>query len=121
MPASPADALIELADALLCAPTIPSLAHLSLEPAHRRGWGSVYDALASGGIDTERLRDLLASVLPSTDPLVFAVDVTTWPLAAVTTRKAVSGLPRRRLGGVNRLTVVLRPRRQPWFMEVGAR
>jgi hypothetical protein len=25
------------------------------------------------------------------------------------------------LGGVNRLTVVLRPRRHPWFVEVGAR
>jgi hypothetical protein len=41
--------------------------------------GSVYDALASGGIDAEQLRDLLASVRPPTDPLVFAVDVTTWP------------------------------------------
>ena len=42
-------------------------------------------------------------------------------LAAVSTSKAVSGLPRRPLGGVNRLTVVLRPRRHPWFVEVGAR
>ena len=37
-----ADALFELADALLCAQTpLPSLPHLSLEPAHRSGWGSV--------------------------------------------------------------------------------
>jgi hypothetical protein len=28
-----ADALLELADARLCAPAIPSVAHLSLEPA----------------------------------------------------------------------------------------
>jgi hypothetical protein len=49
------------------------VAHLSLEPAHLRGWGSAYDALASGRIDTEWLRDL-----PDADPLVFAVDVTTW-------------------------------------------
>jgi hypothetical protein len=74
-----ADALFDLADAMLCAPAIPSVAQLSLEPAHRRGWGSAYDALASGRIDTERLRDLLVSSLPATDPLVFAVDVTTWP------------------------------------------
>jgi DDE superfamily endonuclease len=74
-----ADALFELGDALLCAPSVPSVAQLSLEPAHRRGWGSTYDALASGRIDTERLRDLLVSSLPAADPLVFAVDVTTWP------------------------------------------
>ena len=74
-----ADALFDLADALLCAPAVPSVAHLSLEPAHRRGWGSAYDALASGRIDTERLRDLLVSNLPDADPPVFAVDVTTWP------------------------------------------
>jgi hypothetical protein len=74
-----ADALMDLGDALLCAEAVPSLPHLSLEPAHRRGWGSAYAALAHGEVDTERLRDLLAGCLPGADPLVFAVDVTTWP------------------------------------------
>ena len=74
-----ADALFELGDALLCAEAFPSLPHLSLEPVHQRGWGSAYAALARGQIDAERLRDLLASHLPPADPLVFAVDVTTWP------------------------------------------
>src|SRR6266545_2041005 len=74
-----ADALFELGDALLCAQTLPSLPHLSLEPVCRRGWGSVYDALRSGRVQVERLRDLLVSSLPPADPLVFAVDVTTWP------------------------------------------
>jgi hypothetical protein len=74
-----ADALFELGDALLCAPAVLSLPHLSLEPVHQRGWGSVYAALTHGRIDTERLRDLLVSILPAADPLVFAVDVTTWP------------------------------------------
>jgi hypothetical protein len=74
-----ADALFELGDALLCAEAVPSLPHLSLEPIHQRGWGSTYAALACGQIDAERLRDLLASHLPPADPLVFAVDVTTWP------------------------------------------
>jgi hypothetical protein len=74
------DALLELADALLSAPgPVVSLPHLSLEPAHRRGWGSLYAALACGRIDAERLRDLLAGCRPPADPLVFAVDVTTWP------------------------------------------
>ena len=74
-----ADALFELGDALLCAPAITSVAQLSLEPSHRRGWGSSYAALAHGGIDEDRLRDLLVGCLPDADPLVFAVDVTTWP------------------------------------------
>jgi hypothetical protein len=75
-----ADALFELGDALLCTPTpVASLPHLSLVPAHRRGWGSVYAALARGRLDTERLRDLLVGFLPDAAPLVFAVDVTTWP------------------------------------------
>jgi hypothetical protein len=75
-----ADALFELGDALLCQPTpFLSLPHLSLEPAHQRGWGSTSAALVCGQIDTERLRDLLVRFLPPADPLVFAVDVTTWP------------------------------------------
>jgi len=73
-----ADALFERGDALLCAQAVPSLPHLSLEPV-QRGWGSVYAALARGEVDAERLRDLLVSVVPSADPPVFAVDVTTWP------------------------------------------
>jgi hypothetical protein len=74
-----ADALFELGDALLCAQAVPSLPHLSLEPVCRRGWGSAYAALSRGRIDAERLRDLLADCLQPADPLVFAVDVTTWP------------------------------------------
>src|SRR5215216_2515919 len=47
------DALLELANALLCAPAIPSLAHLSLEVVHQRGWGSTYAALAHGRVDVQ--------------------------------------------------------------------
>jgi hypothetical protein len=75
-----ADALVDLADALLCAQTSPgSLPHLSLEPAHRRGWASAYAALADGRVDAERLRDLLARVPLAGGQPVYAVDVTTWP------------------------------------------
>jgi DDE superfamily endonuclease len=74
------DALVDLTDALLSAQgPVASLPQLSLEPAHRRGWGSLYAALACGRIDAERLRELLVRVLPDADPLVFAVDVTAWP------------------------------------------
>jgi hypothetical protein len=77
---SRADALVDLADALLSAQgPVASLPQLSLEPAHRRGWGSTYAALACGRIDAKRLRELLVGFLPPADPLVFAVDVTAWP------------------------------------------
>ena len=75
-----ADALVDLADALLSAQApVTSLPRLSLEPAHRRGWGSTYAALARGRIDAERLRDLLAGHPLAGGQPVYAVDVTTWP------------------------------------------
>ena len=36
-----ADALFEVADALVAAEAVVSLPHLSLQAAHRRGWGRV--------------------------------------------------------------------------------
>jgi hypothetical protein len=75
-----ADALFELGDALLSAHgPVASLPQLSLEPAHQRGWGSRYAALACGRIDAERLRYLLVRFVPDADPLVVAVEVTAWP------------------------------------------
>ena len=55
-----ADTLFELTDALLTAEAAPSPVHLSLLPSHRRGWGSLYDALSRGRIDARALRRLLA-------------------------------------------------------------
>src|SRR3712207_9279682 len=55
------DALFELVNALLAAEAMPSLPHLSLLPTHRRGWGSVYAALAAGEVDAERLTELLVA------------------------------------------------------------
>lgn len=79
-----ADALFELADAILAAGgTAPSPAHLSLQAAHRRGWGSLYAALNRGRIDAESLRNLLARhPLASGDEgevPVYAVDTSVWP------------------------------------------
>jgi hypothetical protein len=59
-----ADALFELADAVLCADhAVTSLVRLSLEPEFTRGHGALYDALAEGRIDDERLFCLLAAEL----------------------------------------------------------
>ena len=75
-----ADALFELADAAICTDgPVTSLAQLSLAPVFRRGHGALYDALADGAVDEERLRDLLAGQLPAGAPLMFGVDATTYP------------------------------------------
>ena len=76
-----ADALFELTDALLTAGAVPSPVHLSLEPSHRRGWGSLYAALDRGRIDPEALRELLSRhPLADTggETPVYAVDVSVW-------------------------------------------
>ena len=79
-----ADALFELADAILTSEAAPSPVHLSLQALHRRGWGSLYAALRRGRIDAEALRDLLARhplALGDADepPVVYAVDMSVWP------------------------------------------
>ncbi|WP_331749007.1 MULTISPECIES: NF041680 family putative transposase [unclassified Streptomyces] len=77
-----ADALFELADAVLCADgPVRSLVELSLVGEHRRGHGGLYDALAAGEVDVARLRRALTAVpLPrSADGrLVLAADITCW-------------------------------------------
>src|SRR5215210_4973491 len=76
------DALFELTDAILSTDTaVPSSVHLNLQPAHRRGWGSFYAALARGRIDAELLRDLLIRhpLAGSAATPVYAVDTSVWP------------------------------------------
>ena len=77
-----ADALFELTDAVLCADgPVRSLPGLSLVAEHRRGHGALYDALAAGRVDVDRLRDAVVSVpLPraADGRIVLAVDVTCW-------------------------------------------
>ena len=74
-----ADAAFELTDAALCAPApVSSVPTLSLEPAFRRSHGSLYKALARGGVDADAMRDLLIAHRPADWPLVFAVDESTW-------------------------------------------
>src|SRR6266487_3047979 len=77
-----ADALFELAEAVLCADgPVKTLVDLSLAPEHRRGHGALYDGLNRGRLDVARLRWSLA-VLPlpawPDGRIRLAVDVSNW-------------------------------------------
>jgi DDE superfamily endonuclease len=73
------DALFELVDALLTAGPVASLPHLSLQAAHRRGWGSLYDALTEGTRDAAALQGVLRRHAASDAPTVYAIDQSVWP------------------------------------------
>jgi hypothetical protein len=77
-----ADALFELADAVLCAEgPVKTLVGLSLAPEHRRGHGALYDAVNAGQIDIARLRWALAALpLPrwADGRIRLAVDISNW-------------------------------------------
>jgi hypothetical protein len=55
------------------------LPSLSLQVPHRRGWGSLYDALAAGRLSTEQIRHLVAAhpLLTQHEP-IYAVDLSVW-------------------------------------------
>jgi DDE superfamily endonuclease len=80
--AARADALFELADAVLCADgPVRTLAGLSLAPEHQRGHGALYDAVNCGRIQVARLRRALAGLpLPSWPDgrIRLGVDVSPW-------------------------------------------
>ena len=50
-----------------------------MQPLHRRGWGSVYDALAAGRLDVDALRATLAQDPVTDRHPVYAVDLSVWP------------------------------------------
>ena len=81
------DALFELADAVLLTPSATSFAELSLCPAFRRGWPSVYEALQDGRPDRAGLLHLYVSQMPDEDRPLLVGDHTPWPrLSAQTLR-----------------------------------
>ena len=81
------DALFELADAVLLTPSATSFAELSLCPAFRRRWPSVYEALEDGRPDREGLLQLYVSQMPDADRPLLVGDHTPWPrLSARTLR-----------------------------------
>ena len=73
-----ADALFNLADALLCESQAQSLPELSLSPFFERKWPSVYEALEDGRINVEQIRAIWVSVLladrAEDEPIWIAVD-----------------------------------------------
>src|SRR2546421_4415407 len=73
------DALFELLDAATVAGLVPSLAYLSLAPVHRRGWGSLYDALAAGSMQAAALRELIARYPLDDGQPIYALDTSIWP------------------------------------------
>lgn len=77
-----ADALFELADAVLCSGgPVRVLAGLSLAPEHRRGHGALYDGLSAGRVEIARLRWSLAALPVPAWPdgrIRLAVDVSNW-------------------------------------------
>lgn len=77
-----ADALFELADAVLCTDgPVTSLVELSLTAEHRRGHGALYDAVNAGAVDAAGLGSALAGLpLPraADGRIVLAVDVSHW-------------------------------------------
>jgi DDE superfamily endonuclease len=89
-----ADALFEVADAVLCAPgRVTDLARLSLVPEFGRGHGALYDALNAGHAGFARLRRAVAGLpLPAWPDggIRLAVDVSSWlrPDAAASPERA---------------------------------
>jgi DDE superfamily endonuclease len=97
-----ADALMDLTDALLTAGPVLSPAHLSLAAVHRRGWGSLYAALAEGRVNAEALRALLNQHPLADGQPVYAVDCSVWPRCAAATspERGYSHHSSRHSGGV---------------------
>ena len=58
---------------------MPSLAYLSLTAVHRRGWGSLYDALAVGTMDAPALRELVGRWPLDDGQPIYALDTSVWP------------------------------------------
>lgn len=73
-----ADALFEMLDGLFSLPSATAPAHMMLLPGFQRRWGSVYDALSAGRIDTTGIEDLVAQYPLEGGESVYAIDSSTW-------------------------------------------
>ena len=73
------DAQFELVNALLLSDKLQSFPALSLSPAFRRSWSSVYAAMERGGQDEDWMRRFLSQQVPQDQVCVFALDPTVWP------------------------------------------
>lgn len=72
------DALFELADALTCESAARSLPELSLSPAFRRKWSSIYEALEDGRIESQRWSEVWTAALLAEHegPVWISIDAT---------------------------------------------
>src|SRR5215218_2891985 len=73
------DALFEILDAATTVGAVPSLPYLSLTAPHRRGWGSLYAALAEGRLDVPALRALVGRYPLDDGQPIYALDTSVWP------------------------------------------
>ena len=73
------DALFDLLDAATVAGLVPSLAYLSLTAVQRRGWGSLYNALAVGTMDVPAPREWVGRRPLDDGQPIFALDTSVWP------------------------------------------
>jgi hypothetical protein len=73
------DALFEVLDAATSVGPVPSIAYLSLAALHRRGWGSLYAALAEGRLDVPALRELVGRHPLDDGQPIYALDTSVWP------------------------------------------
>jgi hypothetical protein len=73
------DALFEVLDAATSVGPVPSLPYLSLAALHRRGWGSLYAALAAGRLDVPALRALVGHYPLDDGQPIYALDTSVWP------------------------------------------
>src|SRR5919205_1739289 len=80
------DALFEALDAATTVGPVPSLAYLSLAALHRRGWGSLYAALAAGSLDAPALRKLVGRHPLDDGQPIYALDTSVWPRNDAATR-----------------------------------
>jgi DDE superfamily endonuclease len=81
------DSLFELMEAVLAGPGPATLVRLSLAAVFRRGWPSAPDALADGGVDADRCREVVqrTRIEPPGGRPVWALDGTVWPRPAAAT------------------------------------
>jgi DDE superfamily endonuclease len=128
-----ADALFEVADALLCKQDrVHMLAELSLEPECRRGHGAVYDAVNCGRVQIGRLRRALAGLpLPAWPDgrIRLAADVSNWlrPDAAASPERLFCHCYARGKGNAQMipgwpysLVAALEPGRTSWTLPLDA-
>jgi hypothetical protein len=79
------DALFELSDAVLLSHHVNSFAELSLCPAFRRRWPSIYEALQDSRPDRSELLDSYVAQMPLNPRPILMGDHTAWPRPAAYT------------------------------------